>query len=228
MKIIADSQMPLAARLALQKTGEVLFLEKQDFLYDSIASHPDIFFCQINNQLVVADNIPEHWENWLQKNGIQYIKGKKELGKKYPETALYNAVATSEFFLHNLKYTDQSVMDLAGRLNKIHVNQAYTRCNLISLNENSFLTSDRGIEKQLLLIGKKVLFILPDQILLSGQAYGFIGGCCGIFENVLYVCGSIQFLKEAKEIKNFADNCSVMIKELYNGPLTDVGSMMFF
>lgn len=219
--------MPNASKLALEKIGEVFFLEKQDFLYESIASHPDIFFCQINNQLVVASNIPEHWENWLQKNEIQYVKGKMELGKKYPETASYNAVATSEFFFHNLKFTDQSILDLTGGLNKIHVNQAYTRCNLIPLSENNYLTSDRGIEKQLLLIGKNVLFIHPSQIHLSGQAYGFIGGCCGIFESVLYVCGSIEFLQEAEEFKLFAENCSLKIEELYNGPLTDVGSIIF-
>jgi hypothetical protein len=227
MKIVADNHMPLAAKLSLEQMGEVLFLEKQVFLYDSIASHPDIFFCQIKNQLVAANNIPKHWENWFLKQGVQYVKGKMELGEKYPDTACYNAVATSELFLHNLKNTDQSILELTGDLIKIHVNQAYTRCNLIPLNEEGFITSDRGIEKQLLKIGKRVLFIQPGQIHLSGQTHGFIGGCCGIFEEVLYVCGSVKFLQESKEFKQFTDNFSIKIVELYDGPLTDIGSILF-
>jgi hypothetical protein len=35
-------------------------------------------------------------------------------------------------------------------LTPIHVNQGYTRCNLLALNENLFITSDKGICNSLL------------------------------------------------------------------------------
>ncbi|NOU48190.1 MAG: hypothetical protein HOO86_14170 [Bacteroidales bacterium] len=227
MKIIADSRMPFTAKLALEQIGEVLFLEKQPYLYDAIASHPDIFFCQIGNQLVTAPNIPVAWENWLQKNDVPLIKGKLDLKEKYPDTAHFNAVVTTELLIHNLKVTDQVIIERVKKLKHIHVNQAYTRCNLISLDEDNFITSDKGIEKQLLLINKKVLFVRPGQIKLQGQPYGFIGGCCGFAEHNLYVCGNHSSLTESDEFQKFVDDCRINIVELYHGSLTDVGSIIF-
>jgi hypothetical protein len=227
MKIVADSRMPFTAKLALEQVGEVLFIEKQPYLYDAIASHPDIFFCRIGSQLVTAPNIPVAWENWLQKNDVPFIKGKLNLKEKYPDTAHFNAVVTTEYLIHNLKVTDPVIIERTGKLKHIHVNQAYTRCNLISLDEDNFITSDKGIEKQLLLINKKVLFVRPEQIKLPDQPYGFIGGCCGFVEHKLFVCGSLSLLKEANEFQKFVDDCRVNIVELHHGPLTDVGSIIF-
>jgi hypothetical protein len=227
MKIIADSRMPDQAKLTLERIGEVLFLEKQPFLYDAIASHPDIFFCQDGNQLITAPNIPLGWINWLRTNKVSFSIGKTNLLGKYPNTAHYNGVITKELFIHNLKVTDHVILEKVHSLNQIHVNQSYTRCNLISLDENSFITSDKGIEKQLLLIHKKVLFIGAGQILLPGQPYGFIGGCCGLVDGTLYVCGNFHSLKEAEKLQQIADDCSVNLVELFDGPLTDVGSIIF-
>ena len=41
--------------------------------------------------------------------------------------------------IHNLKHTDSTILSLYE--NHIHVNQGYTRCNLVALNENAFITS---------------------------------------------------------------------------------------
>lgn len=227
MKIIASEYMPDSAKLALKNLGEVLFIEKQVFLYDSIASHPDIFFFQTENHLVTAQNIPKKWENWLIENSIEFSKGKAIVQGKYPNTAHYNAVATAELFIHNLKVSDPTIAELTIELIQIHVNQAYTRCNLIVLDNDHFITSDRGIEKKLRTLQKHVLFIQPDQILLESQKYGFIGGCCGLIDDKLFMCGSLNYLKESKRLIEFAASLSIKIVELYDGPLVDVGSIIF-
>ncbi|MBQ5688902.1 MAG: hypothetical protein IIV21_02970, partial [Bacteroidales bacterium] len=74
---------------------------------------------------------------------IKLTEGKKEVGKKYPETVPYNAVGIGNTLIHNLKHTDSTILSLYE--NHIHVNQGYTRCNLVALNENCFITSDEGI-----------------------------------------------------------------------------------
>ena len=227
MKIIVSSQIPLKAKKKLAQFGEVLFLDKQAFLYDSIASHPDIYFCQIENQLVVAPNIPNEWETWLLKNEVSYQKGISNLQEKYPQTAHYNAVVTSEFLIHNLKVTDASILEISKIRNEIHVNQAYTRCNLVPLNKDHFITSDKGIEKRLKLHLKKVLYIDPFQIRLAGQKNGFFGGCCGIFEDKLFLSGNLSSLRESKELINFTSSLSIEIIELSNEPMMDIGSVLF-
>ena len=137
--IIADSRMPEAAKKNLKKLGDVLFLNPTEITYKSISSHPDIFFFQTKDGLVYAPNAPKRIIKELKKRKIKLTEGKKEVGRKYPETVPYNAVGIGDTLIHNLKHTDPTILSLYK--NHIHVNQGYTRCNLVALNGNSFITS---------------------------------------------------------------------------------------
>ena len=137
--IIADGRMPEEAKKNLKKLGDVLFLNPTDITYKSISAHPDIFFFQTKDGLVYAPNAPKRIIKELKKRKIKLIEGKKEVGKKYPETVPYNAVGIGDTLIHNLKHTDETILSLYE--NHIHVNQGYTRCNLVALNGNSFITS---------------------------------------------------------------------------------------
>ena len=137
--IIADSRMPEEAKKNLKKLGDVLFLNPTEITYKSISAHPDIFFFQTKDGLIYAPNAPKKIVKELKKRKIKLTEGKKEVGKKYPETVPYNAVGIGNTLIHNLKHTDSTILSLYE--NHIHVNQGYTRCNLLALNENAFITS---------------------------------------------------------------------------------------
>lgn len=137
--IIADSRMPEEAKRNLKKLGDVLFLNPTETTYKSISAHPDIFFFQTEDGLIYAPNAPKKIVKELNKRKIKLTEGKKEVGKKYPETVPYNAVGIGDTLIHNLKHTDSTILSLYE--NHIHVNQGYTRCNLVALNENAFITS---------------------------------------------------------------------------------------
>ena len=141
--IIADSRMPEEAKKNLKKLGDVLFLNPTETTYKSISAHPDIFFFQAEDGLIYAPNAPKRIVKELKKRKIKLTEGKKEVGKKYPETVPYNAVGIGDTLIHNLKHTDSTILSLYK--NHINVNQGYTRCNLVALNENCFITSDEGI-----------------------------------------------------------------------------------
>ena len=141
--IIADSRMPEEAKKNLKKLGDVLFLNPTEITYKSISAHPDIFFFQAEDGLIYAPNAPKRIVKELKKRKIKLTEGKKEVGKKYPETVPYNAVGIGDTLIHNLKHTDSTILSLYK--NHINVNQGYTRCNLVALNENCFITSDEGI-----------------------------------------------------------------------------------
>ena len=137
--IIADSRMPEEAKKNLKKFGDVLFLNPTDITYKSISAHPDIFFFQTKDGLVYAPNAPKRIVKELKKKKIKLTEGKKEVGRKYPETVPYNAVGIGDTLIHNLKHTDETILSLYE--NHIHVNQGYTRCNLVALKEGVFITS---------------------------------------------------------------------------------------
>ncbi len=243
--IIADSRMPEEAKKNLKKLGNVLFLNPTEITYNSISSHPDIFFFQKDDALIYAPNAPKRIIKELKKRKIKLIEGKKEVGKKYPETVPYNAVGIGNLLIHNLKYTDETI--LSSYENHINVNQGYTRCNLLALNENAFITSDVGIfnavnsqqstvnslyphESLVETYGRtseriSVLYIDPKQIRLEGQKNGFFPGCCGVWKNNLIVCGSTKNLKEKAELDKFLKDNNFNLIELYDGELIDVGSV---
>ena len=241
--IIADSRMPEEAKKNLKKLGNVLFLNPTEITYNSISSHPDIFFFQKDDTLIYAPNAPKRIVKELKKRKIKLIEGKKEVGKKYPETVPYNAVGIGNLLIHNLNHTDETI--LSSYENHINVNQGYTRCNLLALNENAFITSDVGIFNAVnsqqttdnslyppeslveTYVRTSILYIDPKQIKLEGQKNGFFPGCCGVWKNNLIVCGSTKNLKEKTELDKFLKDNNFNLIELYDGDLIDVGSIFF-
>ena len=241
--IIADSRMPEEAKKNLKKLGNVLFINPTSVTYNSISSHPDIFFFQKDDALIYAPNAPKRIVKELKKRKIKLIEGKKEVGKKYPETVPYNAVGIGNLLIHNLNHTDETI--LSSYENHINVNQGYTRCNLLALNENAFITSDVGIFNAVnsqqttdnslyppeslveTYVRTSILYIDPKQIKLEGQKNGFFPGCCGVWKNNLIVCGSTKNLKEKTELDKFLKDNNFNLIELYDGDLIDVGSIFF-
>ncbi len=246
--IIADGRMTEEAKKNLKKLGDVLFLNPTEITYKSISSHPDIFFFQTRDGLIYAPNAPKKIVKELKKRKIKLTEGKKEVGKKYPETVPYNAVGIGNTLIHNLKHTDSTILSLYE--NHIHVNQGYTRCNLVALNENCFITSmedykttrpqdykdvvetqrrrDTETQSSKFRVQSsefKVLYIDPKQIKLEGHEHGFFPGCCGVWKNNLIVCGSTKNLKEKEELDKFLKDNNFNLIELYDGELVDVGSI---
>ena len=223
--IIASATMPAEAREKLETLGDVVWLEPSGLAYQSISSHPDIFFFCDNERdcksIICAPNTPT---GWLEKINCPIIKGEKLVGSKYPETVHYNAVGIDNILIHNLQFSDEKLWKKSLQIN---VNQGYTRCNLLALNAENYITSDLGIKKVLEKHGFNVFYVDPQQIILPGQKYGFFPGCCGLLGDSVVVCGSLNYLNECKELKKFIRRNKMKIIELYNGKLVDVGSLFF-
>ena len=224
--IIADKRFPIPAAEKLIQIGKVLWLEPHKTAYREISGHPDIYITQCGDTLIVVPDISSQFLQQLKNFRIPFNVGKKETGFQYPETSSYNALIDEICLIHNLKYTDPSILDACIHLKQIHVNQGYTRCNCISLGKTSYITSDKGIEKTLLHHGFEVLYIDPSEIILEGFSHGFIGGCCGIFDKTLLVCGNPDYMKDGKSFRDFVLKQDISIVELYDGPMVDTGSII--
>ena len=227
MWIIVDKRIPEAAKNALSAYGSLLELESHHVVYDAISGHPDIFLCQFGNTIVFAPNAPRNVVDQVFKRKKFGIRGKLPLGIKYPETAWYNAVITDRFLIHNKNYTDKGILNTFPDRVVIHTPQAYTRCNLIALDDSHYITSDKGIAKLLLRNEVKVLYVSPQGIKLKGFRNGFFGGCCGVYNNTLFINGSLTHFWYGDYVKEFVAEAGFSIIELYDGPLFDGGGIFF-
>lgn len=224
MYIFIDAKIPQKAKEELSKKGTLLELSTKNTVYPEISGHPDIFCTQYKNQIIAAPFLIE--KNFFPKD-LKVIKGSKNPGFKYPQSAVYNAVLGQKYLIHNLNITESQVLKNYPKENRIFVKQGYCRCNLLSLNENTFISSDLGISKVLKGKGFKIFYIDPSPILLKGFKNGFFGGCTGILEDEMYILGSLKFLKEELELRAFIKKAGLEIVELYNGALFDGGSIIF-
>lgn len=227
MLILADKRIPKEALKKLTIFGKVIAFETKGIVYEVISGHPDIFFCKVNDQLIIAPNLPEKYIQILKKYQIPYLTGEDAVGSKYPTSSKYNALADNDFLIHNFRNTDSVIIKQCEDLDLIHIDQSYTRCNLISLAHKNYITSDQGIARTLKRFDLDVLYVDPEGILLPKCKNGFIGGCCGISGKKIFFIGKLDNLKDSKSIKTFLKKRDFEIIELYNGPLFDGGSLIF-
>ncbi len=227
MVILADKKIPKAASDKLHEFGEVIQLETKGITYDAISGHPDVFFCRVNEQWVVAPNLPGSYIALLEKRNINFVLGELPVGSKYPESARYNAVSTENYLFHNFRYTDSTITMLAGNLDLVHISQGYSRCNLLPLGNDRFITSDEGILRVLDNYKFDVLPVHPKGILLPGFEHGFFGGTAGIKDDMFFIIGNLDHFNDGEKIRGYLDNAGYRIIELYDGPLFDGGSLLF-
>lgn len=227
MLIIIDSRLPEEAIDSLSSIGEVFKLQSDNIVYNSIQGHPDIFLLQMEELVIMAPNAPFELKEVFKKHRITFLKGKDKLGAKFPKTAFYNAVATKKYLIHKKGLTDSCILHENHKKQFIDVSQAYTRCNLLHLKNNTFITSDHGIEKSLKQNGINVHYFESDDVKLEGQDHGFIAGAMGVFQDSVFIIGSLSQYKEGEKLKMLIESNNMKIVELYNGPLIDGGGIFF-
>ena len=227
MLILCDSKMPAAAKSKLTSYGEVVEFATEGITYEAISGHPDIFFCKTPGGLVVAPNLPAKFFRILDQNCITYSRGILPIGKKYPESARYNTLVTKKYIIQNPDIADPVIAELNPAHKIIPVKQGYVQCNLLALPNNTFITSDRGIEKSLKQHDLEVLFVDPSCVQLDGFEHGFFGGACGINGDKLFICGSLHYFAESEMMEKSVSAAGMKIVELYEGQPADVGTILF-
>jgi len=225
MLFITDKNIPPEAKNKLNHYGEVLEFSTRGITYPQISNHPDIFFCKVDGTFFCSPNTPIEFVQLLISKGIPIFKGNGSVGVKYPESALYNAVFTDNYLIHNFKITDDNLQKAVGKRKLINVKQGYTRCSLLPLKDNYFITSDEGINKKLLDEGTDVLYVNPHGIILPGEEYGLFGGTAGVDSERIFIIGNLKYFPEGDKVKKCLENLNYEIIELYDGPLYDGGSI---
>jgi hypothetical protein len=188
-----------------------------------IADHPDLTIFNIDNKSLVIDkNMVDYYKKSIKNKDI--ISG-QEVGNTYPKDSIYNVYKASDYYIHN-DYTENHIQKYMkeGNYKHLYSKQGYSRCSIVPMADK-ILTSDYGIYKSLK--NKiEVVLLKKERISLDGFANGFLGGCCGFFEDTLLFNGNIEKLNSYNIIKDEADKSNIRL--LYPScNLVDTGSILF-
>jgi len=204
-----------------------------DKTYKSISTHPDIQMTMINHQLFIDH---DSWENLkcIEANTdiLNELKPtiiNTNLGNRYPLSVPFNGKFLENTWIHHLDFTDGTILDYLKKSNMklLHTNQGYSGCSLLLLPNKKGITSDPGLAKVLRNNGFEIVLIHEGHIILDGLEHGFIGGCCGYYNNVVYIHGDLNTHPDGMKIREFILKQHIKIIEVKNFPLTDIGSILF-
>ena len=214
---------------ALRDKGyELIEIAGTDKVYDAISSHGDIYVCKICGELIVAPVQLPLLQEKLLKNGISYMPGASDPGRRYPENVRYNAAQIGRRLIHNTKHSDPVVLRAAKEhaLELIDVKQGYTKCNLVVVDEDSAITSDMGLSAVLIKRGIDVLTVSQGHVKLKGFPYGFLGGASGRVGNEIVFNGNLSAHPDFQAIKEFIRKRGLDAVWFEEYPLKDVGSII--
>jgi hypothetical protein len=194
---------------------------------DSISGHPDIFLYQDKDHLIVAPNAPVNLFKFLDNNNIAYIKGSRDVGHEIANNVQYNCLSTPQFLFRKAGYTDSAILEVNKEKEFVQLPQAYTRCSLVHLCSDNYLTSDRGIEKALLHKRLSCFYFNPDEIIINDHKNGFIGGSVGIQGKRFFFNGNVELHKDGPRLKEHLIDLDFEIVNLSDEHLYDGGCIFF-
>ncbi len=228
MLAIIDSRAPdeTIEKLKLLCDDVFCFIS-EGITYNSIAGHPDIFIYQDNQGIVVAPNAPKSLIEFLRRHDIDFEFGASNVGSTLKESTSYNCVSSDNRLFHKSGFTDSKILARNESKPLVSLPQAYTRCSMIEVAENAFLTSDKGIEKVLLQLGLECFYFSPEEIHIIDHKNGFVGGTCGIYKGKLFFMGNIDKHVDGKGLRAYLKTHHVQFECLSDDFLYDGGGLFF-
>lgn len=209
---------------------EPIIIPKTPLVYEAINGHVDIQLNILNKKdklVIVSKDINKSFLSSLKDKKINYVLSYNSLGPKYPDDIILNGLILENFFIHNLNFTDKTLLESQKNKKNIHVKQGYTKCSVLPIREDSIITSDKNIAKELLNYNFNVLLIPSGDILLPTLNYGFIGGTGGmISENKIAFFGELSNYAYGQEVYSFLYKLDIEPIYLRKGKLIDRGSLL--
>ena len=193
------------------------------------SDHADMQCLIINRTAFISD----HCDTLINALQSAYTVAlcKSDITGRYPASVALNAAVIGKNVICRADALDPSIRtycELNGyRIN--HVRQGYAKCSCAVVGDNALITADHGIYRSLSSCSISALLIEEGRVALDGADYGFIGGASGYDadKNTLYFSGSIDLHPDGARIKEFCCRYGVKAISLTDGPLTDIGGMIF-
>lgn len=210
---LSEKARPPLREYLTRQGYKLYFISESNITYPAVATHPDLFYCRMGAGETAA----------------VFTGDPCELGYDYPHNVKYNAVCLDRYFIHNLKHTSPALLTAAHAkgLECIHVNQGYTKCNMVVVDGCSVITADQGILRTLQNYSDiDALKIRQGFVTLSGFEYGFLGGASGRVGNEIIFNGNLSCHPDFEKICKFIQNRGLSVKYFPDYELEDIGSII--
>lgn len=230
--VVIDGRVTPTIENSLEMSGiRIIKTERHPDLYEAVAFHPDMMLHHIGgNRIIYAPHTSDYLLQQLESQDFELVMGSKKLSSAYPEDIAYNGARVGNLFFHNLKFTDEILLNelTASGVELVHVNQGYAKCAVAVIDETCILTSDTGIACAAKDKGISVLLVPPQKsICLPGLDYGFIGGSSGMLDKSHWaVFGNAESLEMFSSVYKFLQQKNIEIISLSVDVIMDYGSLL--
>ncbi len=210
---------------------EIIETVPNDTVDFRIANHTDLSVFHPGQNKILIDYTQTALYDKLNELGMNVTICGTENAKirKYPEDCSFNCVILGNRLLGKKNSIERKILDFADNHNikLVDVNQGYTKCSTLIVNENAFITDDESIYKKGIICGYDCIKISKGSVNLSGFDYGFIGGCGGLIDNNhLIFFGDITGHSDYDIIKTFLSKHNCRFEYLKDYPLIDIGGFV--
>lgn len=224
--VLVAENFPEESAEKLKKYGKVVRTKANTRVLKGLDTHPDILIHPLPNGDIVVDrdNLEYYKEIFGDK---KVIPSYSSLSAKYPGDIHLNAFAFKKIFIHNLKRTDQVILDYYKNrgYELVNIKQGYAKCSCLVTND-FIITSDGGIYESLRdLI--PIYKIDHGQIKLQNFNYGFIGGASGVLGKKIFFTGDFSHHSSYEEILKNINKYDYEIEILSKDPIEDYGTIFF-
>lgn len=228
--VLISSQADTQMIRSLESFGiRMIHIHNSAYLEPPVASHPDLLFHHLGNNLIMAIPPDEDTDGILRELNFDPVYVNPFSDQKYPANVALDAARIGNYLICNPKYTNQKILAYCEKngITTIPVNQGYAKCSVCVVDDHSIITADPRIAIAAEKNGMSVLKITEGYIKLPGYPYGFIGGCSGkLAPDVMAFAGKLSTHPDYKGITEFLNDRGIAAQSLCDGQLTDIGGII--
>lgn len=165
--------------------------------------HADMQLLVINKTAFVSESIIELYD--ILKGYFDELIVCEKGKESYPDNVFLNAAFIDNKLYCKVKSLSIKVKEYCESqgIELVNVNQGYTKCSTLIVNDKAIITADPTIHKAAKTNGVKSLLITPGFIKLDGADYGFIGGSSGKVGDTVIFFGNILRHPDCDKIIDF-------------------------
>ena len=203
----------------LSKFFNVIKLPLSDDVYEEISGHSDIFYTNINNNIICAPNCKYINE--------KFKVGFESVGELYPNDVKYNACQIGSKVIGS-RYLDNIIKP------DILVKQGYVKCSIAVTSDSSCITSDKKICEILMKNNLDSIYVNENNICLLKKdssistMRGFIGGASLVFDGKFILFGDSNKLKCKEQIVNHLNKYNLELIDFKGLDIYDYGGGIIF
>lgn len=208
-------------------------LKPYNCLATPVSSHCDMLLCKIDNIVFCYEEY--YKENLttfqaIEKQGYKINFVSSKCKEKYPNDIALNVLVVGKYIFCKTSNTAKEILEYAKRngYKIVNVNQGYSACSCLTLNDSTVITGDKGMQNVLEDNNISVVYFDNSQIVLNGYNCGFIGGAGEVKNNKIYFFGPKTALEDNLEIKSIISRENFEIISILSDRVYDFGGLKLF